>query len=162
MDTKTTLFNGDLKEEFCMKQTKGFFSSDGEQLECKIKISIYTLKKSLSHMDDILLATNDKGSLYELKQFHSKNFDVKDIGEASYDIDIKIYRNKGEARIIIIFLVKNNKSGNRNKHIDIKYLSIWERVKETTVIIERISIELIIVDPLAKGLPPMSFKNHLA
>ena len=43
-------------------------------------------------MVDILLATNDKGLLYEVKQFLSKNFVMKDIGEASYVIGIKIHR----------------------------------------------------------------------
>ena len=42
-------------------------------------------------MDYILLATNDKGLLYEVKQFLSKNFDMKDMGEASYVIDLKIH-----------------------------------------------------------------------
>ena len=32
------------------------------------------------YVDDILLATNDKGLLYEVKQFLSKNFDIKDMG----------------------------------------------------------------------------------
>ena len=32
-------------------------------------------------VDDILLATNDKGLLHEMKQFLSKNFDMKDMGE---------------------------------------------------------------------------------
>ena len=36
------------------------------------------------YVDDILLATNDKGLLYEVKQFLSKNFDMKDMGEASH------------------------------------------------------------------------------
>ena len=45
-------------------------------------------------MDDILLATNDMGLLYEVKQFLSKNFDIKDIGEAAYVIDIKIHRER--------------------------------------------------------------------
>ena len=41
-------------------------------------------------MDGILLAT--KGLLYEVKQFLSKNFDMKDMGEASYVIGIKVHR----------------------------------------------------------------------
>ncbi|RVW20909.1 Retrovirus-related Pol polyprotein from transposon TNT 1-94 [Vitis vinifera] len=41
---------------------------------------------------------------------------------------------------------KNNKSGSRSKHIDIKYLAIRERVKEKKVVIEHISTELMIVD----------------
>ena len=45
-------------------------------------------------MDDILLATNDKGLLHEVKQFLSKNFDMKDMGEASYVIGIKIHRER--------------------------------------------------------------------
>ena len=32
------------------------------------------------YVDDILLATNDMGTLYEVKQFLSKNFDMKDMG----------------------------------------------------------------------------------
>ena len=43
---------------------------------------------------DILLATNDLGTLHEVKQFLSKNFDMKDIGEASYVIGIEIHRER--------------------------------------------------------------------
>ena len=45
-------------------------------------------------MGDILLVTNDKVLLYEVKQFLSKNFDMKDMGDVSYIIGIKIHRNK--------------------------------------------------------------------
>jgi hypothetical protein len=45
------------------------------------------------YVDEILLATNDKGLLYEVKQFLSKNSDMKDMGEASYVIGIKIHRD---------------------------------------------------------------------
>ena len=45
-------------------------------------------------MDDILLATNDKGTMNGVKQFLSKNFDMKDMGEASYVIGIKIHRDR--------------------------------------------------------------------
>ena len=46
------------------------------------------------YVDDILLATNDKGLLHEVKQFLSKNFDMKDMVKTSYVIDIKIHRDK--------------------------------------------------------------------
>ena len=46
------------------------------------------------YVDDIPLATNNKGLLYEVKQFLSKNFDMKDMGEASYVISIKIHRER--------------------------------------------------------------------
>ena len=60
-----------------------------------------------------------------------------------------------------VFLVKNNKSGSRSKHIDIKYLAIREHVKENKVVVEHISTRLMIVDPLTKGLPPIANKEHV-
>ncbi|RVW83700.1 Retrovirus-related Pol polyprotein from transposon TNT 1-94 [Vitis vinifera] len=60
-----------------------------------------------------------------------------------------------------VFMIKNNKSSSRNKHIDIKCLAIRERVKEKTVVIEHVSIELMIDDPLTKGMPPLKFKDHV-
>ena len=48
------------------------------------------------YVDDILLATNDLGSLYETKKFLSKNFEMKDMGEASYVIGIEIIRDRSQ------------------------------------------------------------------
>ena len=48
------------------------------------------------YVDDILLATNDKGLLYEVKRFLSKNFDMNDMGEASFVIDAKIHRERSQ------------------------------------------------------------------
>ena len=62
---------------------------------------------------------------------------------------------------VVVFMAKNNKTGSRSKHIDIKYLAISERVKEKKVVIEHISTELMIVDPLTKGMPPLKFKDHV-
>ena len=63
--------------------------------------------------------------------------------------------------LAVVFLAKNNKSGSRSKHIDIKYLAIREHVKEKQVVIEHISTELMIADSLTKGMPPMKFKDHV-
>ena len=46
------------------------------------------------YVDDILLATNDKGLLHEVKQFLSKTFDMKYMGGTTYVIGIKIHRDK--------------------------------------------------------------------
>ena len=51
-------------------------------------------------------------------------------------------------------MAKNNKNGNRSKHIDIKYLAIRERIKEKKVVIEHVNTELMITNPLTKGMPP--------
>ena len=58
-----------------------------------------------------------------------------------------------------MFLAKNNTSGSRSNHINIKYLAIREHVKEKKEVTEHISTELMIVDPLIKGMPPMKFKD---
>ena len=46
------------------------------------------------YVDDIQLATNDKGMIYEVKQFLSNKFDIKDMGETSYVIGIRIHRER--------------------------------------------------------------------
>ena len=58
-------------------------------------------------------------------------------------------------------MAKNNKSGSQSKHIDIKYLAIRERVRDKKVVIEHISTELMIVDPLTKGIPLFKFEDHV-
>ena len=45
-------------------------------------------------MDDILLATNNKKLMHGVKQFISKNFDMKYMGEASNVIGIEIHRDR--------------------------------------------------------------------
>ena len=60
-----------------------------------------------------------------------------------------------------VFMANNNKSGSRNKHIDIKYIVIRESVKERKVVIEHISTEWMIVDPFTKGMPSLKFKDHV-
>jgi hypothetical protein len=46
------------------------------------------------YVDDILLASNNLGLLHETKQFFSQNFEIKDLGEASYVIGIEIHRDR--------------------------------------------------------------------
>jgi hypothetical protein len=46
------------------------------------------------YVDDILLASNDLGLLHDTKQFISQNFEMKDLGEASYVIGIEIHRDR--------------------------------------------------------------------
>ena len=43
----------------------------------------------------------------------------------------------------------------------VKYLAIRERVKDKKVVIEHISTELMIADPLTKDMPPFKFKDHV-
>ena len=45
-------------------------------------------------MDDILLASNDIDFPLEIKSFLSKNFEMKDLGEASFMIGIQIQHDR--------------------------------------------------------------------
>ena len=47
-------------------------------------------------MDDILLASSDKDMLFETKRFLLTNFDMKDLGEASYIFGIEIHENRSK------------------------------------------------------------------
>ncbi|XP_051133284.1 secreted RxLR effector protein 161-like [Andrographis paniculata] len=71
---------------------------------------------------------------------------------------IKLYCDNSAA----VFMAKNNKSRSRSKHIDTKYLALRERVKENKVVIEHVSTELMLADPLTKGMPLKSFRDHVA
>ena len=62
---------------------------------------------------------------------------------------------------LLVFMAKNNKSGSRSNHFDIKYLAIREHVKDQTIVIENISYELMIVVSLTKGMSPSKFKDHV-
>ena len=61
----------------------------------------------------------------------------------------------------VVFMAKNNKSGSQRKQIGIKYLAIRERVKDKKVVIEHVNTELMIVDPLTKGMPLFRFTDHV-
>ena len=43
----------------------------------------------------------------------------------------------------------------------LKYPTVKEEVQKQRVSIEHISIQLMIADPLIKGLPPKTFKEHV-
>lgn len=46
------------------------------------------------YVDDILLADNDVGVLHDIEKFLSMSFEIKDMGELSHVIGIKIFRNR--------------------------------------------------------------------
>ena len=46
------------------------------------------------YVDDIRLAANDVGLLHDIKKFLSKNYEMKDIGKASYVIGIEIFHDR--------------------------------------------------------------------
>ena len=70
---------------------------------------------------------------------------------------LRIYCDNSAA----VFFTKNNKSGSRSKHIDIKYFALKERVAANEVTIQHISTELMIADPLTNDISPKLFRDHV-
>jgi hypothetical protein len=58
----------------------------------KTKGSIFIIL--VLYVDDILLAYSDKNMLHETKGFLSLDFNMKDLGDASYVLDIQIHRDR--------------------------------------------------------------------
>jgi hypothetical protein len=56
---------------------------------------------------------------------------------------------------------KNNKSGSRSKHIDIKYIVVRERIKEQEVSIEYTSTNFMIADLMTKELSIKTFSKYV-
>lgn len=63
--------------------------------------------------------------------------------------------------MVVVFFFKSTKSGGRNKCINKKYLVVREKKKEHEVLIEHISTELMIEDPITKALPPKQYRKHV-
>ena len=56
----------------------------------------------------------------------------------------------------------NNKSSGANKHIDIKYYVVKDKVRDHVISLEHISTEKMLADQFTKGLPPNVFSEHVA
>ncbi|KAK1411312.1 hypothetical protein QVD17_37859 [Tagetes erecta] len=100
MDVKTAFLNGDLngcqncflKFDEAMKK-QGFVKNQVDQCTY-LKISGSNFTILVLYVDDILLASNNLDMLHESKCSLSLNFDMKDLGEASYVIGIEIHRDR--------------------------------------------------------------------
>ena len=60
------------------------------------KISRSAITFLVLYVDDILLIGNDVGMLSSVKAWLSKNFSMKDLGEATYVLRIRIYRDRSK------------------------------------------------------------------
>ncbi|RVX16189.1 Retrovirus-related Pol polyprotein from transposon TNT 1-94 [Vitis vinifera] len=87
MDVKTAFLNGDLSEKVYMSQPEGLKENGKENMVCRLKRSIYGLEQASRQCSDVNL-------LNDTKRILSANFDMKDLGEASFVLGIEIYRNR--------------------------------------------------------------------
>ena len=60
-----------------------------------------------------------------------------------------------------VFFSKNDRYSQGANRLELKFLVVKEHVKERRVSIEHISTQLLIADPLTKGLTPKTFNEHV-
>ena len=60
-----------------------------------------------------------------------------------------------------VFYTKNNKTTSGSKHLELKYLTVRDLVKNGDILVEYINTDSMLADPLTKGLRPMVFKRHV-
>ncbi|RDX96077.1 hypothetical protein CR513_21308, partial [Mucuna pruriens] len=131
MDVKTMFVNGDIYETIYMMQPENFVSNESKSMvitsydfeanvvdDCvyyKISGSKYIFL--VLYVDDILLASSDTNLLHETKRFLTKNFEMKDLGEASFVLDIQILRDCSQG---ILRLSQENHINKILERIDMK------------------------------------------
>ena len=60
------------------------------------KVSGSAITFLVLYVDDILIIGNDVGMLYTVKAWLSRHFAVNDLGEVSYIMGIRIYRDRSK------------------------------------------------------------------
>ncbi|KAL0427629.1 UNVERIFIED_CONTAM: Retrovirus-related Pol polyprotein from transposon TNT 1-94 [Sesamum latifolium] len=109
MDVKTAFLNGFVEKEIFMDQrrvsllleknkrsvtSKGPSTASSKLPEAGTHISGSSVAYLVLYVDDILLIGNDVKMLRDIKAWLSTQFSMKDMGEASYILGIKIYRDR--------------------------------------------------------------------
>ncbi|KAL8088123.1 hypothetical protein AgCh_038046 [Apium graveolens] len=102
MDVKTAFLNGELEEEVYMTQPKGFLFKGNEHLLCKLLRTIYGLRQ-VSRRWNIRFDETIKefGFIKNIDEpcVYKKVSGSADLGEASYILGMKIYRDRSRRMI---------------------------------------------------------------
>ncbi|KAG8472923.1 hypothetical protein CXB51_035047 [Gossypium anomalum] len=98
MDVKTAFLNGKLEEDVYMTQPEGFVDPKdaGKIYEPCVykKVSGNTITFLVLYVDDILIIGNGIPTLQSIKTWLGSCFFMKDLGEATYILGVKIYRDR--------------------------------------------------------------------
>ncbi|KAK0587894.1 hypothetical protein LWI29_030815 [Acer saccharum] len=100
MDVKTAFLNGSLDESIYMMQPEGFIEKGQMEKVCKLQKSIYGLKQA-SRSWNIRFDQAVKGVLTSVKEWLAKQFDMKDLGEASFILGIQVIRDRKNRTIAL-------------------------------------------------------------
>ena len=73
------------------------------------------------------------------------------------DRPIQLYCDNNSA----VLFINNNRGLKGSKHMEVKYLTIKEKVQTGDIAVEHISTDDMIADPLTKGFRPCVFDQHV-
>nr|GEU89722.1 hypothetical protein [Tanacetum cinerariifolium] len=143
MDLKTVFLNEKLTEDasrswnlcFHEKVTRFRFSRSENESCIYVKVSGSVVVFLVLYVDDILLKGNDIPTLQSVKHWLGKCFAMKDLGDATYILGIKIYKDRSKRLIgfsqdtyldktLKRFKMDNSIKGNLPLHHGIKIRSI--------------------------------------
>ncbi|KAK4385958.1 Retrovirus-related Pol polyprotein from transposon TNT 1-94 [Sesamum angolense] len=104
MNVKIAFLNSFIEKVIYMDQLE-HFTSVGKKQKNKYELCVYkkisgnSIAYLVLYVDDILLIGNDVKMLGDAKAWLSTQFFVKDMGEASYILSIKIYRDRSRGML---------------------------------------------------------------
>ncbi|GJS86824.1 retrotransposon protein, putative, ty1-copia subclass [Tanacetum coccineum] len=136
MDVKTAFLNGTLTKDVFKAQSEGFENAKYPKRVCKVKRPFMDLNMLLiagisASMRKSHIIGNDIPMLQSVKDWLGKCFAMKDLGDATYILGIKIYRDMSKHliglsqdtyldKILKRFKMENSKKGNLPRHHGIK------------------------------------------
>nr|GEY17715.1 retrotransposon protein, putative, Ty1-copia subclass [Tanacetum cinerariifolium] len=94
MDVKTAFLYGYLDEDIYMVQHEGFVDHNHPRKASESNVTFLIL-----YVDDIIIMGNHIPSLQSVKDYLGKCFAIKDLGEAAFILEIKIYRDRSKRLI---------------------------------------------------------------
>ena len=127
----------------------------------------------LLYVDDMLIASKNQGEICSLKAQLSKEFEMKDLGEAKKILGMEIARDRQRGTLCLtqkqvtvfcdsqsaIHLAKNQVYHARTKHIDVRYHFVREIIEEGGVLVQKIKTDDNPADMLTKVVTTIKF-NH--
>ncbi|GJX39878.1 retrotransposon protein, putative, ty1-copia subclass [Tanacetum coccineum] len=132
MDVKTAFLNRKLTEDVFHEKVTQFGFSRSEDESCiYVKVSGSVVVFLVLYVDDILLIGNDILTLQSVKDWLGKYFVMKYLGDATYILGIKIYKDRSKRliglsqdtyldKVLKRFRIENSKKENLPLHHGIK------------------------------------------